>query len=161
MISPQKHTVKGEQIVEYNIDNLGKNSENEEPSTPKPKMLSKEPPSHIILNHPKENLLGDLDEGKRFRNRVVNQVSYMCYLSQIKSKKVEEPLNDDSCMNAMYDELHQFPRNEVWTLVRRPAEHNVIGTKWIFKNKYNENDTMERNKVILCTRLHPSRKHRF
>jgi hypothetical protein len=35
----------------------------------------------------------------------------------------------------MHDELHQFTRNDVWTLVPHLAEHNIIGTKWIFKNK--------------------------
>jgi hypothetical protein len=38
----------------------------------------------------------------------------------------------------MHDELHQFTLNDVWTLVPRPTEHNIIGTKWIFKNKTDE-----------------------
>jgi hypothetical protein len=34
-------------------------------------------------------------------------------------------------------------------LVPRPAEQNIIGTKWIFKNKTNEHGTMVRNKARL------------
>jgi hypothetical protein len=48
----------------------------------------KEPSSHVKLNHPSEQLLGDLNEGIRLRNRVVNpldevanQVTYSCYLA--------------------------------------------------------------------------------
>jgi len=49
----------------------------------------------------------------------------------------------------MNDELHQFTRNDVWTLVPHPTEQNIIGTKWIFKNKTDEHGTMARNKARL------------
>ncbi|KAK6131685.1 hypothetical protein DH2020_034592 [Rehmannia glutinosa] len=38
----------------------------------------------------------------------------------------------------MHSELEQFERNNVWNLVPRPESSNVIGTKWIFKNKTDE-----------------------
>ena len=46
----------------------------------------------------------------------------------------------------MHEELHQFIRNDVWELVPRPKDVNLIGTKWIFKNKSNEHGTVIRNK---------------
>jgi hypothetical protein len=46
----------------------------------------------------------------------------------------------------MHEELHQFARNDVWTLVPRPSGHNIISTKWIFKNKSDEHGTVIRNK---------------
>jgi len=52
-------------------------------------------------------------------------------------------------VSAMHDELHQFTRNDVWTLVPCPAEHNIIGTKWIFKNKTDDHGTVVRNKARL------------
>jgi hypothetical protein len=42
----------------------------------------------------------------------------------------------------MHDELHQFTINDIWTLVPRPAEQNIIGTKWIFKNKTDEHGSV-------------------
>ncbi|CAM8920735.1 unnamed protein product [Rhodiola kirilowii] len=38
----------------------------------------------------------------------------------------------------MQEELGEFTRNNVWDLVPRPSEVNIIGTKWIFKNKTDE-----------------------
>jgi hypothetical protein len=82
-------------------------------------------------------------------NEVANQVSYSCYLAQIESKKVDEALQDESWITTMHEELHQFTRNDVWTLVPRSADHNVIGTKWIFKNKSDEHGIVIRNKARL------------
>ncbi|WJX23769.1 hypothetical protein P8452_12958 [Trifolium repens] len=49
----------------------------------------------------------------------------------------------------MQEELNQFKRSEVWDLVPRPENVNVIGTKWIYKNKSDENGTITRNKARL------------
>ena len=49
----------------------------------------------------------------------------------------------------MHEELHQFAWNNVWELVPRPKGVNVIGTKWIFKNKSDEHGTVIRNKSRL------------
>ena len=49
----------------------------------------------------------------------------------------------------MHEELHQFVRNDVWELVPRSKGMNVIGTKWIFKNKLDEHGTVIRNKSKL------------
>ena len=38
----------------------------------------------------------------------------------------------------MHEELNQFVRNNVWELAPRPKNVHVIGTKWIFKNKTDE-----------------------
>ena len=51
----------------------------------------------------------------------------------------------------MHKELHQFVRNDVWDLVPRLKGVNVIGTKWIFKNKSDEHGTIIRNKSRLVT----------
>lgn len=49
----------------------------------------------------------------------------------------------------MQEELNQFERNQVWTLVPRPNDHSVIGTKWIFRNKVDESGIVIRNKARL------------
>ncbi|KAK1661907.1 hypothetical protein QYE76_050066 [Lolium multiflorum] len=50
----------------------------------------------------------------------------------------------------MHEELNNFKRNKVWTLVKKPKEcRNVIGTKWIFKNKQDEFGNVVRNKARL------------
>ena len=49
----------------------------------------------------------------------------------------------------MQDELNQFQRNEVWCLVPRTSHQSIIGTKWVFRNKMNEDGIVTRNKTRL------------
>jgi hypothetical protein len=38
----------------------------------------------------------------------------------------------------MDEELDQIEKNGTWELVPRPKNKNVINTKWVFRNKLNE-----------------------
>jgi len=49
----------------------------------------------------------------------------------------------------MQEELNQFQRNDVWDLVPKPLQKNIIGTKWVFRNKLNEHGEVTRNKARL------------
>jgi hypothetical protein len=48
----------------------------------------------------------------------------------------------------MQEELNNFERNQVWELVERPNT-NIIGTKWVFRNKQDEFGIVTRNKARL------------
>ena len=50
----------------------------------------------------------------------------------------------------MQEELNQFERNKVWTLVLRPKHHPIIGAKWAFKNNMDEQGVITRNKARLA-----------
>jgi hypothetical protein len=52
---------------------------------------------------------------------------------------------------AMQEELNNFKRNEVWSLVPRPKQ-NVVGTKWVFHNKQDEHGVVKRNKAQLVAK---------
>ena len=49
----------------------------------------------------------------------------------------------------MHDELNQFVRNDVWEIIPRPKNVYVISTKWIFKNKTDEDGEIIQNKSRL------------
>jgi hypothetical protein len=51
----------------------------------------------------------------------------------------------------MQEELNNFKRNEVWTLVPRPKQ-NIVGTKWVFRNKQDEHGVVTRNKTRLVAK---------
>jgi hypothetical protein len=64
-------------------------------------------------------------------------------------RDVGHALSDLIWLNAMHEELENFERNHVWTLVEYPRDVNVIGTKWGFRNKYGEIGEVVRNKASL------------
>ena len=49
----------------------------------------------------------------------------------------------------MHDEFHQFQKNDVWTLVPILEGINIIGTKWIFCKKTDEEGNVICNKARL------------
>jgi hypothetical protein len=49
----------------------------------------------------------------------------------------------------MHEELENFERDQVCTLVEPPSNVNVIETKWIFKNKQEEDGEVVRSKARL------------
>ncbi|CAM8966319.1 unnamed protein product [Rhodiola kirilowii] len=60
----------------------------------------------------------------------------------------------------MQEELHQFERNKVWRLVPTPKDKNVIGTKWVFRNKLDDKGTVIRNKARLVVKGYkPTRRN--
>lgn len=83
------------------------------------------------------------------RRQIRDEVTFVCYVSLVEPKNVKEALLDECWVKAMHDELHQFERNDVWELVPKPNDTNIIGTKWVFKNKTNEEGVVVRNKARL------------
>ncbi|GKF95525.1 retrovirus-related pol polyprotein from transposon TNT 1-94, partial [Tanacetum coccineum] len=49
----------------------------------------------------------------------------------------------------MQEELNQFIANVVWELVPPPKNMTIIGTKWVFRNKLDENGIVSGNQARL------------
>jgi len=73
----------------------------------------------------------------------------MGLLSMIEPTTVDETLSNDGWILARQEELNQFQRYDVWDLVPKLENKNIIGTKWVFRNKLNERGEVVRNKARL------------
>jgi hypothetical protein len=98
-----------------------------------------------------DNILGDIKKGVTTRSRVANFCQHYSFVSSMKPFKVEDALCDPDWMVAMQEELNNFKRNEVWSLVERPKQ-NIVGTKWVFRNKQDEHGVVIRNKARLVAK---------
>jgi hypothetical protein len=87
----------------------------------------------IQRDHPVNNILGSIRRGVTTRSRLANFCEFYLFVFYLEPLKVEEALSDPDWIIAMQEELNNFIRNEVWSLVARPKQ-NVIGTKWFFRN---------------------------
>ncbi|KAK1630029.1 hypothetical protein QYE76_004344 [Lolium multiflorum] len=103
-----------------------------------------------LCGHTHDKVLGDVRAKVSTRRQLANFSHHHAYISLVEPKKVFEALEDSDWLEAMHEELNNFKRNKVWTLVKKPKEcRNVIGTKWIFKNKQDEFGNVVRNKARL------------
>ena len=93
--------------------------------------------------------MGQKEAGVQTRRNISEASSYLALLSSTEPQNVKEACKDECWVKAMEEELEQIERNNTWELVPIPKDKNVIGTKWIFKNKLNENGDVVRNKARL------------
>jgi len=97
-------------------------------------------------DHPTDQIIEDPNTGVQTRRRIVSTYSL---LSRIEPNNVAEVSQDEIWIKAMDEELNQIEKNQTWELVPRPKNKNVIGTKWVFHNKLNEDGKVVRNKARL------------
>ncbi|GJZ86957.1 retrovirus-related pol polyprotein from transposon TNT 1-94 [Tanacetum coccineum] len=72
-----------------------------------------------------------------------------CSKHMTEPKNINEALKDENWVMAMQEELNQFKTNDVWELVPNPMDMTIIGTKWVYRNKLDENGVVTRNKARL------------
>ncbi|GJW32482.1 retrovirus-related pol polyprotein from transposon TNT 1-94 [Tanacetum coccineum] len=99
-------------------------------------------------NHQLENVIGNLNQ-ITLRSQAQNQSNFFCFISTIEPKNVNEALKDEIWIIAMQEELNQFIANDVWELVPQPKNMKIIGTKWVYRNKLDENGVVSQNKARL------------
>ncbi|KAA0048230.1 putative mitochondrial protein [Cucumis melo var. makuwa] len=104
-------------------------------------------------NHPASSIIGDPSAEMQTRRKekidYMKMVADLCYISTFEPSTVDSAFMDEYWLNAMQEELLQFRRNNVWTFVSKSEGVNVIGTKWVFKNKTDEVGCVMKNKARL------------
>ncbi|XP_057755648.1 uncharacterized protein LOC130974818 [Arachis stenosperma] len=85
----------------------------------------------FLKTYPEEFVIGDVSHGVQTRSstRKANEGSNIALLSQMEPQNVKEALSDPSWIKAMEDELPEFEKNQVWTLVPRPSGKKVTGMR--------------------------------
>ncbi|XP_019264484.1 PREDICTED: uncharacterized protein LOC109242107 [Nicotiana attenuata] len=93
-----------------------------------------------------------LKESQKMMNelkRLNKEVNDWKLKHEVEPKKIEEVLKDSSWVQAIQEELDQFGKNQVRKPIPKPENVSVIGTKWVFRNKLNEDGKVIRNKSRL------------
>ncbi|XP_073133517.1 uncharacterized protein [Henckelia pumila] len=101
------------------------------------------------MNHPQDLVIGNPSNPVKIRGQVLNLFMHSSFISQVEPKKIDESLTDPSWIESMQEDPTQFARNHVWDLVPRPNHQYVIGIRWVYRNKLNEDGTVVRNKSRL------------
>ncbi|GJZ98897.1 retrovirus-related pol polyprotein from transposon TNT 1-94 [Tanacetum coccineum] len=77
---------------------------------------------------------------------------FVLTVSTAEPKNIKGAMADSAWIETMQEELHQFDRLQVWELIDKPFNKNVIKLKWLWKNKKDEDQTVICNKARLVAK---------
>ena len=101
------------------------------------KVSPKTPSKWVQKNHPSDQIIGNKDARVETRRKIRSpEKTHLTLLSTIETNSFEEANKDEFWNKAMDEESNQIEKNDTWELV--PKNKNVICTKWVFRNKLNE-----------------------
>ena len=96
--------------------------------------------------------------GKRRVRRPPNRFDDECYLASDITADINEPINIDEAFSGQHStewkqatdsEFESLIENGTWELVPKPEGKNIVGNKWVFKVKRDENGDVQRYKARL------------
>ncbi|GKC26040.1 retrovirus-related pol polyprotein from transposon TNT 1-94 [Tanacetum coccineum] len=95
----------------------------------------------------KKNLENDIEDETLEIDKVVN-------IKESRNHPLENVIGNLnqrtlSWIIALQEELNQFVANDVWELEPQPKNMTIIRTKWVFRNKLDENSVVSQNKARL------------
>jgi hypothetical protein len=73
-------------------------------------------------------------------------------------RTIREAVNsEDSKLwkKAMVEEMDALDKNEAWDIVELPARRKYVGSKWLFKKKFNAQGKVEKYKARLVEKVIP------
>ena len=96
--------------------------------------------------------------GERRARRPPNRFDDECYLANDITADINEPINIDEAFSGEHSkewkqatdsEFKSLIENDTWELVPMPEGKNIVGNKWVFKVKRDENGDVQRYKARL------------
>lgn len=91
-------------------------------------------------DHPLNQVIGDPNNVVETRSSISfqNECHFSAFISMVEPKSIKEALEHADWITTMQEELVEFDRNEVWTLIPLPQNHPIVGTRWVFRNKLDD-----------------------
>jgi len=109
--------------------------------------------SHLLQDHSQDFIIGSPSCGVTTHSKHALSIENYAFVSlEDEPKTIEEALCDADWIITMQEELNNFSYNQVWTLEERPKDARVIGTKWVFRNKKDDQGKVVHNKARLVAK---------
>jgi hypothetical protein len=101
--------------------------------------------------------LSDIYQRSRSPSHEENPIGETVNFSLLSKADFEPSCFEDAWTNevwvqTMKEEIDSIHRNDTWELTKLPHEKKKIGTKWVYKTKYNSDKSVERHKVRLVAK---------
>nr|GEU48646.1 retrotransposon protein, putative, Ty3-gypsy subclass [Tanacetum cinerariifolium] len=97
-------------------------------------------------DYPLEQVRGNTSRPVQTRRQLATDLEMCMFaltVSTAEPENIKEAMADSAWIEVMQEKLHQFDRLQVWELVDQPFSKTVIRLKWLWKNKKDEDQTMD------------------
>ena len=81
---------------------------------------------YVRRHHRVDKIIGDRSSGVMIRNKLKNPTCLPC---AFEPKIVKDTLDNEDWIHTMDEEIEHIKKSKIWSLVLRPKDKNVIGTK--------------------------------
>ena len=103
----------------------------------------------MVKAHPPTQMLSSTTDGIRTRSSYETLLGDHAFVSLHEPKNIKDALLDPYWVEAMQEEFQEFKRNKVWRLVPWLRLKSIIGTRWVFRNKVDDQGVVIQNKARL------------
>jgi hypothetical protein len=109
--------------------------------------------SSLLQAHPQDQIIRSPSQGViTHSHKHASFIEHHSFVSCVEPTCIDEALQDPDWVNAMHEELNNFTRNQVWTLEKPQQDARIIRTKWVFRNKQDDQGMIVRNKERLVAK---------
>ncbi|GJW86457.1 hypothetical protein Tco_0161797 [Tanacetum coccineum] len=96
--------------------------------------------------HPLKTNISNLNQ-RTLRWQAQDKINFFCFISTIEPKNINSALHKMKPVLVKQEDLTNLKTNDVWELVLNPMDVTFIGTKWVYRNKLDENGVVTRKKL--------------
>ena len=101
--------------------------------------------------------LSDIYQRSKSPTHEENPIGETINFALLSKADFEPSCFNDACTNevwlqAMQEEIDSIHRNDTWELTKLPRDKKNIGTKWVYKTKYNSDGSVETHKKSLVAK---------
>jgi hypothetical protein len=82
----------------------------------------------------------------------LDYVVLLCHIIDVEPTSYEDVAGKKEWKDVMVEEYQSIMNNDVWDVVPRPKEKQVVRLKWIFKTKHASDGSIEKYKSIFVAR---------
>ncbi|KAD5802743.1 hypothetical protein E3N88_14103 [Mikania micrantha] len=117
-----------------------------------PSSISIHAPSHPMVTRAKAGIF----KPKHFADlsQLINSPLHCALFASQDPKGYKMALKDDKWVHAMQCELNALHKNNTWTLVPRPLNQPVVGSKWLYRTKFLADGSVDHFKARLVAQGH-------
>ena len=81
------------------------------------------------------------------RNKEFEEAMNLEFVKLSTNQKFEEASKEEVWRKVMDEGIKMIEKNHTWELMQKPEDKEIIGLKWVYKIKYNEDGTIQKHKA--------------